>query len=290
MKLLHASSLPIPHIDLVGPAEQLTELHHEFLVDDLTSCQSPVSATGRFETPWLSVLSKSGVHFRDAYVVPRWKPLSIPSLTKLAIIDYQSCNGPFPFIDLLTYVAGVCKEEYLKFGNLQLDCAYTGPGLPYNNLTTSAVWQPSTYFVGMDADTLVHYSRLLGWSYSPDISYARCTTPVPRSVALATAACVSFSDIHDPAVLWPPRGFARARESPVFTPDTTDERARSWMFAFLETLDVEDCSGFSSADSRMLVEARELADAAIRIKDENGLEVMQGAFRHYHVAITQTPH
>lgn len=62
------------------------------------------------------------------------------------------------------------------------------------------------------------------------------------------------------------------------------------MFAFLETLDVEDCSGFSSADSRMLVEARELADAAIRIKDENGLEVMQGAFRHYHVAITQTPH
>lgn len=201
MKLLHASSLPIPHIDLVGPAEQLTELHHEFLVDDLTSCQSPVSATGRFETPWLSVLSKSGVHFRDAYVVPRWKPLSIPSLTKLAIIDYQSCNGPFPFIDLLTYVAGVCKEEYLKFGNLQLDCAYTGPGLPYNNLTTSAVWQPSTYFVGMDADTLVHYSRLLGWSYSPDISYARCTTPVPRNVALATAACVSFSDIHDPAVL-----------------------------------------------------------------------------------------
>ena len=62
--------------------------------------------------------------------------------------------------------------------------------------------------------------------------------------------------------------------------DLVNSKACRGAIMFNDALSLERCERL----------VRELADAAIRIKDENGLEVMQGAFRHYHVAITQTPH
>ncbi|EPS99284.1 hypothetical protein FOMPIDRAFT_1017189 [Fomitopsis schrenkii] len=297
MKLLHSSSLPIPNIDLVGPAEKLTRLYLDFLVDDLTTWQSSVPPTGRLEAPLLTVLSMGGVHFRDAYVMPRWEPLFLSSLTELTVADYQSCNGPFPFIDLLTCLTGIAKGGLvLKLENLQLDCSYTGPQLPYRHPVTRTTWESWVHFIGMDVEALVHYPRLLDWVYS-DITYVRCATPLSPGARLATAAGVHFSDIHDPAVLLSllkavsdpdsdsySLSFTRCSclreifrelgKPPAVTPDTTDVHARSWMFSGLGALMVEDCSQISSADFRALIEARAMADEAADIKHAAGLDLL----------------
>lgn len=296
MKVLRSSSLPIPHVDMKGQAKILRRLHLDFVIDDLTTSQTSVPITGLFDTPALNVLSMGGVHFRDAYVKPGWEPSILPALTFLTITGYRSCNGPFPFIDLLTCLAGI-SLVVLKLEDLQLDCSYTGPPLPRTHPVTRRNWEPLVKFVGMDAEALAHYPLLLDWIYSTDISYALCKTPIPPGAKLATASDVDISDTHDPAVLLSVlraasdpdtggHGLALRRcdclrqvipelsRSSILGADAADHHVQSWMFPNLTRLIVEDCAQVSSADLRALLQARAVADAAAELKCVNDQKVM----------------
>ena len=298
MKVLHSSSLPIPHVDITGQAKYLEELFLDFVVDDLTESQTSIPITGLFDTPALKRLSMGGVHFRDAYVKPGWKPMLLPFLTFLAIDDYRSCNGPFPFIDLLTCLTGISHGYMLKLENLQLDCSYTGPPLPHTHRVTSEDWEPPIKFVGMDAEALVHYYLLLEWTWSTDISYVLCKTPIPPGARLAPAMDIHISDTHDPDVLlsilratscrdcdcgdglWLRRCdclravFPELARPIITSPDVaTDPFAPSWLFPDLTYLLIQDCTQFSSADLRALVQARAAAGGIAELEHQNGQEL-----------------
>ncbi|TFY54130.1 hypothetical protein EVJ58_g9040 [Rhodofomes roseus] len=269
MYLLHSSSLPLPHTDLVGRAENLEQLKLEFIFDDAVACPAPLPPSERtFDTPALVELSMGGVHFREAYVAPVPRPLLPPELRYITITDYASDQVPFPVVDLLETLTDPddCQRLYnrrVNLTNLQLDIYPDADPPRLNDRGTD--W----YFTDMSGDVIAHYSSLLHHPFVETLSYTRCTLPTYDTPSVCESYYLTLEGIPDSATLgYYIAGsqvsihdcdgfnseFLHALAKP-FSPGTYggDE---SWLCPNLEMLSISGCKRLHSSELRAALEAR----------------------------------
>ncbi|KAI0727897.1 hypothetical protein C8Q72DRAFT_837559 [Fomitopsis betulina] len=111
----NASSLPRPHIELVGHAEKLESLRLTFKIDDSTVDIPP--SRREYYTPALNRLSIGGMHFRQSYVAS-FPQVTVPLLLRdICISDYGSHHPPFPLVDLLRCLEAGKKLCHVEFAN-----------------------------------------------------------------------------------------------------------------------------------------------------------------------------
>ncbi|TFY60197.1 hypothetical protein EVJ58_g5305 [Rhodofomes roseus] len=282
MKLLHSSSLPLPHIDLVGCAEQLKTLILDFVVDDsINSTEGTGPLTGEFYTPVMEQLSIGGVAFNNSY--KRFLPLFAmpPKIIILSITDYDSRNAVFSLADLLTCFRSCPDLSRLQLNNLHLDCSYGGPPI---YTSKPPFWQGNINFIDMDGAVIAEYGRLLGYPVVDYTSYTRCTAPSPAGAALVEAHHITMVEIDTPAALihffaadpqdlhcgdaWFTNcdgltaDVLRKLAQPIPAQSEVEVDDDDWLCPILQGLTIEGCKNFRSSDLRAMLEARRVCHEA----------------------------
>lgn len=303
MKLLHSSSLPIPCVDLVGQATQLSRLNLDFMIDDLLSgFDAALSLGGEFDTPVLETLSVGGAHFCEAYI-KRTKSSLSPRLLYLAVTDYDSRLGPFQLCDLLTCLTWCEELSSIKLDNLHLEHLDTVPPLPYEVVVD---WEVSVDFIAMSGDVIAEYCRLLSHPYVEFMSYIRCQTPVPPGALLAASYHVVMNEVHNPealcTLLTATRTFLACFNATFTDCDglTTDvlrrltkptivqggedtDATETWLAPNVQWLTITRCKHFRSTDLRALLEARYKAHEATYFAEQEDPEYVVSSLERLYV-------
>ncbi|KAH9924548.1 uncharacterized protein B0H18DRAFT_1011670 [Fomitopsis serialis] len=231
-RVLHASSLPIPRIDLVGHAGNLVKLHLDFLVDDAVANTTAASLIAyHFDTPVLESLAMGG------------SPM--PPTLQAARTDFDNLQlhssgyaGPaflprgwdveISFIDM----CGDVIEAYTRLLDYPYveSVAYSRCTFPPRNISELGPVGAS-YIVSLDeiADPTALFYFL---------------TTVAGSVS-CTQAYIDDCDGLQANVL-------RQLGAPV----PTEHEDEGWLCPYLKELHINGCKHFSSADLRAMVEAR----------------------------------
>ncbi|KAH9829696.1 uncharacterized protein C8Q71DRAFT_851621 [Rhodofomes roseus] len=264
MKVLRASSLPRPRIEIVGRADRLIDLEMQAVVDDSEASvtgASPVSA--EFSTPVLERLRMGNVHFHESYVKLILQYRMPPKLSHLTILDYGLRHTNFPLVDLLECITECKGMLRVKLANLRLDCSYSGPPLVRRGI----VWCAFADFVDMRGDEIAEYNRLLSYPYVHMTSYTRCSMEVPS--LLGNSYYIKATEIASAKTLLT---FLAAQRGPipcskvlmVNCDGLRHEVLRvmgfatndNWVSPCLKSLAIVGCKQFSSMDLRYLLEAR----------------------------------
>ncbi|TFY60196.1 hypothetical protein EVJ58_g5304 [Rhodofomes roseus] len=283
MKVLRASSIPLPCLDLVGRADMLETLVLDFLIDDLVYREEMDShLAGALHTPALKKLSMGGVHFRWLFVGPFPLLAMPPNLTFLSIAGYSRHDAPFLVFDLLTCLRSCWSLRGLTLDNLHLLCWES-----HGEIFDMQHWQADVHFIDMDASVIAEYSRLLGHPCVERMSYTRCWAPAGfHELRLPESDCVKLEEIHDATTLLTlfttvPYD-SQFRDAWFKNCDglTTDimnklagrvriagpEAENPWFYLcpYLEALTIEGCKQFSSTDVRVVFEMR------LKLHEETG--------------------
>ncbi|TFY58953.1 hypothetical protein EVJ58_g6094 [Rhodofomes roseus] len=289
MHLLHSSSLPLPHTDLVGRAENLVQLKLEFIFDDAVARPAPLPPSERtFDTPALLQLSIGGVHFREAYVAPVPRPLFPPKLRWITITDYTSDQVPFPAVALLETltVPDGCPRRCTgnlraNLTNLQLD-SYSDADPPRLN-GQNIDW----YFTDMSGDVIAHLSSHLDYPSVETLSYTRCTTSTYNHPTLCNSYYLTLEGIPDSATLryYMFGNFISIRDCDGFNSEVLRALARpvsgpysnaeSWVCPEMDALSISGCKRFHSSELRAALEARR------RRHEETGFAEVEDFYRGY---------
>ncbi|KAH9833416.1 uncharacterized protein C8Q71DRAFT_773269 [Rhodofomes roseus] len=272
MQVLHSSSLPRPHFDLVGHAEELTNLKLDFVVDDAAALPAGTSSpAGEFDVPRLETLSMGGVHFRESYVIPFSQLLMPPRLRSVTLRGYTSPQVPFALADLLNALQACKSLRHVYLHNLQLDIS-----VPQFFYPCWPKWDADPYFSEMSGDVIEEYYRILQYPASEQAHFRGCSGPVrehPAAVLTERGAYdVSFIDFASPTVLLhylTYRGTS-ARVLAILEgsgldadvlralakPTSSGGEDPKWLCPHLEVFHITGCKHFRSADLRAVLEAR----------------------------------
>ncbi|TFY59224.1 hypothetical protein EVJ58_g5915 [Rhodofomes roseus] len=301
MALLHASSLPIPCIDLVGRADNLAELRLDFLVDDAVESIDNLSPpTSNFDTAELETLSMSAVHFREWHVRSFPQRSLPPRLWWLSLTGYASNQAPWTVAELLNTLLTAKQLCVLYLNNVQLDCSHPDPPLARPKRYG---WQVDVTFTDMSAEVIAEYNRLLSDPYVEAVSYIRCSIPNGDSLSLRpvnSSYNVTLDQIADPlatlyflTVVAGPFSYAIAHIydcdglcpetlSALATTTRTDDGEVFSCFDLRE-LHIGGCKRFQSSDLRAMLEARYKAHEATGFATEDDEGYVVTSVRELHV-------
>ncbi|TFY59219.1 hypothetical protein EVJ58_g5912 [Rhodofomes roseus] len=297
--LLHADSLPIPRVDLVGRAVNLLQLYLGSLVDDaVANSEGVLARSGGFEAPMVDMLSMGGVHYYGCYMNPTPQTQMFPNVKSLHLTDYALQHTPFPLVDLLRVLAH-SSVTALYLNNMQFDCSYSGPPIL---LSIDDSWEPNVTFTSMTGEVIAEYNRLLDYPHPETTTYRRCTIPDcdpfalpplgtsymvhleqiadPRAVTyyLTNVACTELScheaSFHDCDGLQP-----EVLNIALGTPVLKDGE-ETWLCPRVDHIAMYECRYIRSRDIRAVLEARYKAHEATGFVDENDLEFEVLSVKH----------
>lgn len=289
VKSLLASSLPRPHLDLIGSADRLVWLSLGCIIDDCPLL--PIGpARISLHTPALQSLTMTGAHFRASYVAPLSQ--LPPTLDEVILIDYSMHLSPFPFSDLLRCLLTTPLER-LVLVNLHLKHP------PDDALPESPYLASSVEFVDMDGDIVSKYDRLN--AYVEDMSIKRCARPTIDLMALPDDPyrnCLKLEDLPDAEALlyhlafalgpvlwlanfaWLTRDILLALNPPLDGEDMDpaaeelywalglDPASKMWMCRAVGHLRLEGLPLLGSAGVRAFLEPRHVCHASVDFVDQ----------------------
>lgn len=169
-------------------------------------------------------------------------------------------------VDLVRCLEAGKDRFHLDLTALELDCSYTGP--PIDQGRHRFRWC-DVRFIDMNGAVIAEFDRLLSYAFIQTRSYAQCTTTGFNEFG-GSFYCY-LEDITSASALLDfigsmPDGFSCHEATFSFCDglDSTTLQTLSapmtgtdiWWCPYLRSLTIDGCTNFTSADLRMLVEAR----------------------------------
>lgn len=265
MELRHHTSLPHPHIDFHGVADQLEVLQLE-ANDELERVENgygPDQMLGSFNAAKLEILTIRSNIFHDVFVVPK---------QQLALLTDLTIYGGGETRDLsvrmvVCFVNELPNLETLSLTSLDLLCTEE-PNLPPPPVDALE----SVYFEAINANVLSQFFRLRHNIIGFDARFSSCDTAPLNTSSISGLTIVHMAaeqDILDYLRAWdsPECGRLVIYGCPSLTANILDsfchpldDHDGEWLCPYMSDLDI-DCTHLSSRDVRRVVEARYEAHA-----------------------------
>ncbi|KAL6299302.1 hypothetical protein BKA93DRAFT_606158 [Sparassis latifolia] len=268
INVLHASSLPVPHVELQGDALCLFEMRFESQIDEIQ--YDVADWMPRFNAPALTELRMDGLTFRRAFL---FSPASISHVQELSITRYARGHRLlFTFRNLIDCLCALPNLTWLDLVDLDiLPEVGTGPILGLSRC------RPRYCKFELLSSAITRLLSLCLQNAIYDLSLTQCT--IPHRIDLSSVGDLRLQNIdHDqdlePLLLNWDSVHLCVHSCPGFGASLLSAMAYeidghdNWLCPRLTILELLDCTNFTSADMRAMVQARHKAHAESGFADD----------------------